>query len=645
MRVFGINRSQNVLVIILCFLCLSKITKPQPTSACVPGWNGTILIDCENNNGWSVEVSSGSSGTIISVPGFIGNAIQLNWSIGTGDWVQAKYTFSQPIDLSKKDIFGLSLKGSTSDLKNVDLMFADVNNVFYGAHFEGINNIISWMKNLTLPKKLFYWYFQIRPDTIPLSIDWSQINRFFVVVKRPPTLNPLVKTGQLTIDHLQADRAAAWERQQQFEQITYQDTTARNKAVQYILNQQRITGLCLSWKEEPSPKAWLYDQALALIVLTHEGMWFNGVPQNQPALSAQAMVNFITAKQKIDGHWPRGWNPDSGTELADDLWVGDQAWWIIALTQFAEKAGDANSLISAQNGAQWLSSRINQNGSLVPSTEGNVDAWWAFISTDLFAEANSLQSYLMNKVWDSEMRYWWRGLINDSIPDPVIAMDCATWMSEFAKSKYVQRPDMALDALRFIRRTLITTDTGESNCGFDGMGPLSIWCEGTAQYIACGGEGAEQFLAELLSLQREDGGMPGSTDSLGSNAFGWLSNWTGLSSTAWLYFALTRSPFPNDSVTAVEPSYNFPLGFKLYQNFPNPFNPNTTINYSIPRETYVTIRLYDVLGNEILTLVDEIKQAGTYQLDLQTNNLTSGSYFYQMKAGEFLMTKKLVLLR
>ena len=217
MKKLRLNPFRYSVYTIAFFVCLGEIAHSQTNQTCVPGWNGTILIDCENTANWSVEASTGASGTISSIPGFVGNSVQLNWNIGTGDWVQAKYTFPQPVDLSQKDIFGLSLRGSLSDLKDVDLMFADINNVFYGAHFEGINNLQTWMKNLPLPKKLFYWYFQTRPDPTPLSIDWSHINRFFVVVKPPAGVNPLIKTGQLAIDHLQADRAADWFRQQQFE--------------------------------------------------------------------------------------------------------------------------------------------------------------------------------------------------------------------------------------------------------------------------------------------------------------------------------------------------------------------------------------------------------------------------------------------
>jgi hypothetical protein len=141
------------------------------------------------------------------VSGFIANAVQLNWNIGAGDWVQAKYTFAQPADLSQKDIFGLSLRGSTGVKNRVSIMFADVNGVFFGMECDGINLFARWLKNLPLPKKVFYHFFTIGPDPNRREIDWSKIDRFFVVVKRARP-GEGGGSGQLAIDHVQADRAA-----------------------------------------------------------------------------------------------------------------------------------------------------------------------------------------------------------------------------------------------------------------------------------------------------------------------------------------------------------------------------------------------------------------------------------------------------
>ncbi len=96
-----------------------------------------------------------------------------------------------------------------------------------------------------------------------------------------------------------------------------------------------------------------------------------------------------------------------------------------------------------------------------------------------------------------------------------------------------------------------------------------------------------------------------------------------------------------------------PIDFVLYQNFPNPFNPDTKIAYSIPRDGYVKIKIYDLLGNEIQTLVDEVQQQNYYEVQFNADNLSSGVYFYQIQVIEpdnpssqlFVQTKKMVLLR
>lgn len=88
-----------------------------------------------------------------------------------------------------------------------------------------------------------------------------------------------------------------------------------------------------------------------------------------------------------------------------------------------------------------------------------------------------------------------------------------------------------------------------------------------------------------------------------------------------------------------------PDNFDLKQNFPNPFNPSTTIGYQIPTSSFVTIKVFDVLGNEITTLVNLEKPAGEYEVDFDGNDLSSGIYFYQLKVGELVETMKMVLMR
>jgi hypothetical protein len=88
-----------------------------------------------------------------------------------------------------------------------------------------------------------------------------------------------------------------------------------------------------------------------------------------------------------------------------------------------------------------------------------------------------------------------------------------------------------------------------------------------------------------------------------------------------------------------------PVEFKLSQNYPNPFNPVTRISYSLPQPGSVTIKVYDLLGSEIIALVNEEKPIGSYEVDFNAMALPSGIYFYRLQAGSFVETKKMVLMK
>ncbi len=113
----------------------------------------------------------------------------------------------------------------------------------------------------------------------------------------------------------------------------------------------------------------------------------------------------------------------------------------------------------------------------------------------------------------------------------------------------------------------------------------------------------------------------------------------GLSGTVW------ERPI-SDMITAVKPpSANTPATFSLFQNFPNPFNPTTVINYQLPVNTLVRLKVYDALGRLVRTLVNENQTAGTHSVTFNASNLSSGVYFYRLSAGNFVSTKKLMLLK
>ena len=95
---------------------------------------------------------------------------------------------------------------------------------------------------------------------------------------------------------------------------------------------------------------------------------------------------------------------------------------------------------------------------------------------------------------------------------------------------------------------------------------------------------------------------------------------------------------------------NFPETFQLFQNYPNPFNPSTRIKFTVPQDVRgetkaVSLKMYDVLGNEVTTIVNEVKQAGSYEINFNAGNLPSGVYFYRLQAGDYNQTKSMLLIK
>ena len=104
--------------------------------------------------------------------------------------------------------------------------------------------------------------------------------------------------------------------------------------------------------------------------------------------------------------------------------------------------------------------------------------------------------------------------------------------------------------------------------------------------------------------------------------------------------------------TSENNNLNISNQFELNQNYPNPFNPSTTIKYKIPnvnssfnKTAYVSLRVYDILGRKIATLVNDVKTSGNYEVNFDASSLSSGTYFYVLSAGQYFETKKMLLVK
>jgi photosystem II stability/assembly factor-like uncharacterized protein len=148
-------------------------------------------------------------------------------------------------------------------------------------------------------------------------------------------------------------------------------------------------------------------------------------------------------------------------------------------------------------------------------------------------------------------------------------------------------------------------------------------------------------------LKTTDGGMNWENQSNGISP--WLHSVCFVdNNTGWIVGdGSTILKTTNGGVTIVkeEETFEVPADFVLYQNYPNPFNPTTTITFQISEPGFVSLKVYNVLGNEVVTLINEEKAPGKYEIKFDGSHLSSGIYFYKLQSGKFGETKKMLFLK
>ena len=131
------------------------------------------------------------------------------------------------------------------------------------------------------------------------------------------------------------------------------------------------------------------------------------------------------------------------------------------------------------------------------------------------------------------------------------------------------------------------------------------------------------------------------TYDVNNNLTVWLSqSWAG---TSWeMHYNYLYSYVP---VTEVNEDLSFVNSYGLSNNYPNPFNPSTKITYSIPERSNVSLKVFDLLGSLVAELANGEIEAGTYDINFNASQLSSGIYFYRLQAGNFIESKKMILLK
>jgi photosystem II stability/assembly factor-like uncharacterized protein len=217
-----------------------------------------------------------------------------------------------------------------------------------------------------------------------------------------------------------------------------------------------------------------------------------------------------------------------------------------------------------------------------------------------------------------------------------------TWILEPWKSFSVSSSFSFIDSLsgfasNYYDRLVKTTDGGVTNFlvndDFKGdhiyfIDSLNGWATNSIQQIIRTTNGGVTWIVELENLRSKIKGFYKHDNTLfavGENG---------------LLMKKELNPIPVELS-----SFTPPTEFALLQNYPNPFNPSTKIKYQVPRTEFITLNIYDILGNEVTTLVNESKEPGEYEIEFDGSKLSSGVYFYTLRSGSFYDTKKFILMK
>jgi len=493
--------------------------------------NGVTFLNFEGSfNCYAVrDVNQSTTASVHVIPGYSDTALQLKYDIGSadGNWAQVRCDFNPPLDLSGYDHLRLDWRGDLEAANSLQVGLITRDETGDHIFARGYHHVThhSWWGQLVIP-------FQFLEGWAPgTKLNPARVIGLFVSVVKDGA-EDTGGAGSLAIDNLSADNVASRPTPADFS-AARTNTVASRAAAQWLASQQQqATGLLKSWAEESNCTAHTYDQALALLVFSHAGMW----------RQADALAGALARAQNEDGSWYKSYNCSSSSYSCVHChkWEGDIAWAVYALSRYLALGGSHSQARTAmKNGAAWLATRQASDGCLViDHTEATIDAWWALQAAgpEYRDEAERLKNCLLTYYWDDVM-----GRFKGGRDWQQPYLDNQTWGAAFLRA--VGREKDARRVLSYAYEVLRLPAQGGQIFGFDGQGgPWSVWNEGTAQYVALGGQGAGDFLLELLAQQERDGAMSGSPDDFAGGGV-WTTRWHGVAPTAWLYFALTGEPF------------------------------------------------------------------------------------------------------
>jgi len=578
---------------------------------------------------------------------------------GSDRWVQFYHPFNPAISLQNINIFGFDIKGTSCNDENpchsdYTLEFKFENGpkqaTFTRYGESGLLAITRWVNHL----------FFLKNDNdliVQEGFNWDSITVFSIAVKSiPGSLIAKPDSGIVFIRNFVGGSTSSWAKgAKQDTLVIDQDTlqTIKNNAAQFILSRQKSTGLLTTWAEDGS--SWLYGQGLALKVLSIEGIWSDGIAQNDYAIAAEKLAHFLASNQQAKGYWARSWNSVTGSvnvpyeSYDSSIWMGDFPWIITGLSSYYKKSSDPEisaALLKAEN---FLKSLITDDGKFytinvfndkkieVSSTEAYVAAIGAFYEIGDSIEALKLIHYINPAAWNTQLGYWNEGTYSDRV-----VLFANTWMAQILYKMGYQ--DKALDALSFAGKLLFTKGPGLPY-GLDGIGPIAVWYEGTLSYVCAGGPGSNYLFNNIRPFINQDGSVPHYNDDIGGAGGIWAVKWSSLDGTSWLYFAASKnSPFKVLPSTLFDHSsviQRLSFGNNIQKVYPIPNSGVLYIDFKETTNEPVNFRIIDLEGGEVL---NEIKSLSKPIISIDVSALKPGAYFITIQSKSFAQTKKIIIL-
>jgi len=321
-----------------------------------------------------------------------------------------------------------------------------------------------------------------------------------------------------------------------------------------------------------------------------------------------------------DGNWGVYTSTNNGTNWVQSGFSGIQLKTFLfnGSNMFAGTNGNGAVYLSTDSGINWTA--VNSGMGFSPWVNA-----FAMMGTNLFAGGGSTLGNGVFMTTDNGIN--WTRPANTGIPNQSI-----TTLSVIGTNLFAGASGAGM---------FLSTDNGENWTGIN----TGLTNSGVRASIVVGNN---------LFVGTYGGGVFLTTD----NGANWSKQNTGL---AYLYvtsFAISdgklyaghfgvSSRSLSEMVTSVEEykDANLPVEFELSQNYPNPFNPSTTLSFAISHSSLVSLKVFDVLGKEIAILVNENKPAGNYEVNFDASKLSTGVYFYQLRAGTNVETKRMILIK